>query len=169
MSRVGASLSTQFANYYADNMKDGDYNSICGTGAAQNSDQWASVRVSAPSGTTIGYVVVYNRPQAWAHSWLLPFEVWAGDGFGSTLYSCGGAGVGAAPAGPFTVWCGDAPAGLEYVTVLLRAGTQRWLTISELEVYGTSLAPPAAPTSPSPRTSCWGAATHTPTRSRTGC
>ena len=121
---------------------DGRLDTFCATQSALASDQWVSVSVAVPSGVSVGYVSVTNRQDAWAVAngalqWLLPFELWIGSSYGSLQYSCGGAKAGSSLVGPHTVWCGGAPSGLSFVTVVIRSGTSRMLTPAELDVYLT--------------------------------
>ena len=125
------------AIFPASNIMDGKLDTFCATASAQFSDQWVSLSVAVPGGMGIGYVAVMNRQDAWAvanaaQQWLLPFELWLGSSYGSLQYRCGGAAAGSSLAGPYTMWCGEAPAGLSFVTVLLRSGTSRQAASSDV-------------------------------------
>ena len=67
--------------------------------------------------------------------WLSPYELWLGNAFGALQHQCGGSLTAGSGLGPFMTWCGGGPSGLQYVTLVLRAGTTRYLAIGELEVY----------------------------------
>ena len=114
---------------------DGDYSSIIASTSAESADQWLSARADLSSGASIGYVAVYNRNDGYAQDMLSPYEVWLGSSYGAQEYSCGGSISVPAVTGPFTTWCGGGGAGLDYVTVVIRAGRARWLMIAEIEMY----------------------------------
>ena len=90
------------------------------------------------TGSPIGYVAVYNRDDGDPYvSWLTPYELWLGSSPGDLHYQCGGGPLTANSErglGPFVTSCGGR-SDLPYVTVLLRSGTQRWLTVGEIEAY----------------------------------
>ena len=129
------SSTTYHAQYTPDKIIDGDTGTLCATNSARNNDQWVSVR--APAGTVINYVAVYNRADGNVYAgWLSPYDVYLGNDFGGTDVACGtnlNAPV-AQGLGPFVTSC-SGNSQYQYVTVKLNAGTQRWLTIGELEVY----------------------------------
>ena len=129
-----AQLSSQLiaGRYGADQAIDGDPTTVFATGDTSTTDQWVSLRVtlSAP----IAYIAVYNRNDQY-YSWLSPYELWLGNTFGALQHQCGGSLTAGSGLGPFMTWCGGGPSGLQYVTLVLRAGTTRYLAIGELEVY----------------------------------
>ena len=122
--------------YPASNAIDGNTGSLAATGNALSRDQWISVRV--PSGSAIGYVAVYNRADGQPYQgWLSPYEVWLGGTAGALTFNCGGGPItlpANAALGPFLTSCGGR-SDLPHVTVLLRSGTSRYLTLSEIKVY----------------------------------
>ena len=129
-------IPTNPSLYPASNAIDGNTGSLAATDNALSSDQWISVKV--PSGSAIGYVAVYNRADGQPYQgWLSPYEVWLGGTAGAQTFRCGGGPI-TLPAnfalGPFLTSCGGR-SDLPYVTVVLRSGTSRWLTVGELKVY----------------------------------
>ena len=138
LTRLGAQLSTQLvAGYWpASNAMDGNTGTLVASGLAQATDQWVSVQVSLANGAQIGNVAVYNRADGMPYSgWLSPYELWLGSSYGNLQYSCAGSLTAGSGAGPFTTNCAGGPSGLQYVTLLLRSGTARYLTIGEIEVF----------------------------------
>ena len=145
-------MSSVFSAYYSgDKVTDGQLDTICASSWSSGGDEWVSVQMTVPSGMAVGYVLVYNRAESYLQSMLSGYEVWLGSAAGQQSYACSGPNTIAAAVGPFATWCGGAPAGLTYTTVVLRAVTSKMLSFAELEVYGTSArspSPPALPISP---------------------
>jgi len=89
---------------------------------------------------------VYNRRDGipTIDCWLFPAEVWLGSTPGGETYSCGTidytscvaqATAGADTLGPFSVTCSSGRSDLPYVSVILRSGQSRFLTIGEVNIY----------------------------------
>jgi len=135
ITRVAATTSSDMAaaSYPASNIMDVNPGSLIATQSAMSAAQYVSVQVAA--GSTISYVALYNRGDTYA-SWVSPYEVWLGNSAGEKAYQCGGAqsadtslGV-----GPFLTWCGGLTT-YSYVSIVINAGTTRFLAIGEVEIY----------------------------------
>ena len=143
--------------YPAANAIDGVVSSLAASQSAQTVNQWLSVQM--PAGSTTRNVAVYNRADgAIYENWLSPYEIWLGASPGALTHACGGPRTLPTPAGlgPFATPCGDR-SDLPYVTLLLRSGTLRFLTVGEIKVYGlvpgalvVSSPPPPPPPLPPP-------------------
>jgi hypothetical protein len=127
---------------------DGNINTWIHSQSAELNDQWVSVEVK--NGKRIGYVAVWNRNDNTVYQdWLYPFEVWLGTSYGSyTQHRCGV--VTTAQPNPVLVECGDVPDGMSYATLVLRSGTERFLSIAELEVFESTTPPSPRPSPPPP-------------------
>jgi len=139
-----AVMSTMMTEAFpAENAFDGDVGSLICTDSAKNSDQWLSMEV--PHASAIGWVGVYNRGDAKEYrDWLNPYEIWTGPDRGVLYHQCGGEQMAnvSSGVGPFMTNCGNATG--PWVTLVLRAGTPRYLAISEMQIYGSDGAPHAA-------------------------
>ena len=132
-ARLSTVLSGRF--YPASNAIDGNPATLCASTIAQSSDQWLSVHVSVPYGQSIGYVAIHNRADGNPYEgWLNPYELWLGSTLGGQSYQCVGQQTAGPGIGPFATWCGGSPV-FDHVTLVLRAGTARYLTIGEIEVF----------------------------------
>ena len=153
LTAVGASSSSFFPGYVASRTIDGSVSTLAATRSAASQDQWISVQM--PSGTTIGRVDVYNRADGQIYEdWLSPYEVWLGSSAGNQVFDCGGGPLAlSSPAGlgPFSTSCSDR-SDLRFVTVLIRAGSVRYLTLGEIKVFGVPAATSGPTTAPGPST-----------------
>ena len=106
--------------------------------SALDVNQWLSVHL--PAKTAVGRVEIYNHrdPRQRSHCDLFPFEVFLGTRQGDLLHDCGGGPQYAtscpASIGPYAVECGGR-SDLPFVTVVIRAGRQRLLMLSEVKVF----------------------------------
>jgi len=123
--------------FNADLAWDGELSTIAHSGSAASSDQWLSIQL--PTGSSVGQVDVYNsNADPTRRCWLFPFEVWLGSTPGGQTHDCGGGPITNPTCtnalGPFAVNCGGR-SDLSYVTIVIRAGTWRLLTIGEVKVF----------------------------------
>ena len=129
------------------------------TRTKSGANNWASVRVA--SGTSVGYVAVYNVPDsADNRARLGDFEVWAGRAAGDTDTANGAVKCGdssyderKSEEEPYVLWCGEASSGWsdsdggEYIT-LKQVGERRELRLTELKIYVVTPSLPPLPPSP---------------------
>ena len=136
LTPVGATLSSTYGYFVAANAIDGNTGTLAASLYATSTDQWLSVQV--PAGSAIGRVDVYNRADnPTMAAWLCPYELWLGASAGALTYDCGGGSLNPPSCntlGPFSTFCGGRD-DLPYVTIILRSGTARLLTLGEVQVF----------------------------------
>ena len=155
--RVDARLSSVYTPQFpATNVIDWRFDTLCASTSEPN--PWVSIRISGVDALgalpPVGYVYVWNRVDNPSYaSWLSPFELYVGHGFGDTssgAMKCAGP-VSVPYGGGPSAWDCDAAHG-EYVTIRLVSReppsfAPRYLTIAELAAY-TSLPLPSPPPLP---------------------
>jgi len=146
LSILGGQGGEMHSSYPVERLWDGGCDGNLHCRPAYSNLGWVSVQVPL---SLIASVTVFNRGGQFA-SLLDAFEVWVSNTPGTfeepTATLCGSK-TAATSQGPYSVECGS-PIGGEWVTIKkTQVGV---LTIAELQVFGSAVAPPAPPASQTP-------------------